>query len=56
MEYVKDAKNRSFGFEPLMAFLFGKKAEIQAVRIVLYGLLNHIPKNVLKERLREMYV
>lgn len=56
MDYVKDAKNRSFGFEPLMAFLFGKKAEIQAVRIVLYGLLNHIPKNVLKERLREMYV
>ncbi len=56
MDYVKNAKNSSFGFEPLLAFLFGKKAEIQAARIVLYGLLNHIPKNVLKERLREMYV
>lgn len=56
MEFVRDEKNRSFGFEPLLAFLFGKKAEIQAVRIVLYGLLNHIPRNALKERLREMYV
>ena len=56
MDFVKDAKNSSFGFEPLVAFLFGKKAELQAVRIVLYGLLNHIPKNILKERLRDMYV
>ena len=56
MAYVKEAKNRSFGFEPLLAFLLGKQAEIQAVRIILYGLLNHIPKSILKERLRGLYV
>ncbi len=56
MEYVKSAKNACFGFEPLVAYLFGKKSELQAVRIVLYGLLNGVPKNTLKERLRDMYV
>jgi V/A-type H+-transporting ATPase subunit C len=56
MDYVKSAQYASFGFEPLVAFLFGKKAELQALRIVLYGLLNQVPKNTLKERLREMYV
>lgn len=56
MDYVKTAQYKCFGFEPLMAFLYGKQAEIQTVRIVLYGLLNGIPKHILKERLREMYV
>lgn len=56
MDYVKTAQYKCFGFEPLMAFLYGKQAEIQTVRIVLYGLLNNIPKHILKERLREMYV
>ncbi len=56
MDFVKSAQHNSFGFEPLLAYLFGKKAELQAVRIVLYGLMNHIPKNILKERLRDMYV
>ncbi|MDL2237522.1 V-type ATPase subunit [Christensenellaceae bacterium OttesenSCG-928-K19] len=56
MEFIQSVKNNTFGFEPLLAFLFGKKAEIQSVRIVLYGLLNHIPKETIKERLRDMYV
>ncbi len=56
MDYIKSAKNSCFGFEPLVAYLFGKKAELQAVRIVLYGLLNEVPRNILKERLRDMYV
>ncbi len=56
MDYVKSAQYKSFGFEPLLAFLYGKKTETQALRIVLYGLLNNIPKNTLRERLRELYV
>jgi V/A-type H+-transporting ATPase subunit C len=56
MDYVRAAQYNTFGFEPLLAFLFGKKTEIQAVRIVLYGLLNRVPKEILKERLRDMYV
>ncbi len=56
MDYVRAAQYQSFGFEPLLAYLYGKKAEAQALRIVLYGLLNHIPKSTLKERLRDLYV
>jgi V/A-type H+-transporting ATPase subunit C len=56
MEYMKQVIYSSFGFEPLAAFLYGKKTEIQAVRIVLYGLLNHVREDVIKGRLRELYV
>ncbi len=56
MELIQSVKNNTFGFEPLLAFLYGKRAEIQGVRIVLYGLLNQIPKATIKERLRDMYV
>lgn len=55
MDYVREAKMGTFGFEPLMGYLFGKKAEVQALRIVLYGLLNNVPKDTLKGRLRDLY-
>ncbi len=55
-EYLQSAKNRFFGFEPIMAFLLGKEAEIQAVRIILSGLKNKIPAEIIRERLRELYV
>ncbi len=55
-EYLKKARNRFFGFEPIMAFLLGKEAEIQAVRIILAGQKNAIPAEIIKERLRELYV
>lgn len=55
-EYLKTAKNRFFGFEPIMAFLLGKEAEIQAVRIILSGQKNKISAETIRERLRDLYV
>lgn len=56
MEYIKGVQYNTFGFEPLFGFLYGKKAEVQAVRIALYGILNHIARETIKGRLRELYV
>lgn len=55
-ECMKSVQNNTFGVEPLIGFLYGKKLEIQAVRIVLYGLLSQVPKDIIKERLRDLYV
>lgn len=56
MEYIKKAKRKCFGFDPIIAFLIAKEYELQAVRIILSGKLNGVPVNILSERLRDMYV
>ena len=56
MEYIKKAKLLCFGFEPILAFLIGKEYELQAVRIILSGKINGVPVEIIKERLRDMYV
>lgn len=56
MEYIKKAKLLCFGFEPILAFLIGKEFELQAVRIILSGKQNGVPNEIIKERLRDMYV
>lgn len=56
MEFLKTAKNTFFGFEPIMAFLLGKEAEAQAVRIILSGHKNDIAPDIIRERLRDLYV
>ena len=56
MSMVRAEKNKFFGFEPILAFLIGKQAEIQALRIILSGKENHVPAEIIEERLRDMYV
>ncbi len=56
LSYVKGAKAESFGFRPIMAFLIGKSFEIQAVRIILSCKENGVGEEVIRERLRDMYV
>ena len=56
MALLRAEKNRFFGIEPILAFLLGKQAEIQAVRMILAGKENHVPMEIIQERLRDMYV
>lgn len=56
LSYVKGAKAESFGFRPIMAFLIGKSFEVQAVRIILSCKENGVGEEVIRERLRDMYV
>lgn len=56
MNYVKNSKYISFGPEPLMTFIFAKETEIKAIRIIMVGKLNNVSPEVIRERLRDIYV
>jgi V/A-type H+-transporting ATPase subunit C len=56
MNFIKDAKYVSFGAEPLLAYIYAKENEIKIVRIIMVGKLNNIAADVIRERLRDIYV
>lgn len=56
MQYVKAAKMVTMGVEPVVAYLFAKEAEIRNVRIIMTGKINDLPVDLIRERLREVYV
>jgi len=55
MTYLRQARQKLFGFEPVFGFLVGKQFELQAVRMILAGLRLGIPAGALRERLRDSY-
>lgn len=56
MEYIKPQRYNPFTIEPLAAYILARENEIKCVRILLSGKLNNLPEEVIRERLREMYV
>lgn len=56
MEYIQSAKMVTMGVEPLIAYLFAKEAEIRNVRIIMTGKINRLPVDMIRERLRIVYV
>lgn len=56
MEYIKKAKYVSFGPEPVIAYIYAKESEIKAVRMIMVGKFNNISPEVIRERLRDIYV
>ncbi len=56
IDFIKKAKNNFFGFEPIMAFLLGKEYELQVLRIILSCKQNDVSVDIIRERLRELYV
>ncbi len=55
MLYLRKAKYIVFGPEPIFAYAFGKKRELQLVRLLGVGKINQIPPETLKERISETY-
>jgi len=56
MEYVRRAKMVVMGVEPLVAYLFAKEAEVRNARIIMTGKINGLPVDMIRERLRSVYV
>jgi len=56
MEYVQKAKYICLGVEPLIAYYIAKEAEIKNVRIILSCKYNNLSYEVIKERVRNLYV
>lgn len=56
MKLMKEAKFIPFGPEPVLAYVYAKETEIKVVRIIMVGKLNNIASEVIRERLRDIYV
>lgn len=56
MQYISPQKYNPFTLSPIAAYFLAKENEIKSVRIILSGKINDLPEDVIKERLRDMYV
>lgn len=54
--YIRPQKYNPFTLSPLAAYLLARENEIKTVRIILSGKRNDIADNIIRERLRDMYV
>ena len=55
-EAMKPQKWEPFTIGPVVAYLIARENEIKAVRMILSAKTSHLPDDVIKERLRAMYV
>lgn len=56
MKFMRKYRNKAFGIEPLIGYMFGKETDIKNARIILVGKVNRINEDVIRERLRDCYV
>lgn len=56
IQHMKPQKSNPFTIGPLAAYILARQNEIKCVRMVLSGKLNGLPDDMIRERLREMYV
>lgn len=53
---TKKAVFTSFGFDPIVSYYYRKNLEIKTVRMILTALKSDIDRNIIKERVRNIYV
>lgn len=46
----------AFGLEPLVAYLLARETEIKIVRIIMVGKINYLSNEMIRERVRDVYV
>lgn len=56
MSVISKQKTNPFTIAPIVAYYYAKETEINAVRLVLSGVINGLDENLIKERLRNLYV
>ncbi|QCX33009.1 V-type ATP synthase subunit C [Caloramator sp. E03] len=56
IDYLKKAKLVSFGPDPLIAYILARENEIKIIRIILTGKKNEVSPDIIRERLRDVYV
>lgn len=55
-ELAKKGKYVAFGIEPLIGYLMAKENETKIIRMIMVGKINEIPNELIRERLRDVYV
>ncbi|OOM73907.1 V-type sodium ATPase subunit C [Clostridium puniceum] len=56
MNIMKDAKIIPFGVQPILAYIYAKETELKIIRIIMVGKINDISGELVRERLRDIYV
>ena len=56
MDLMKTGKLVTFGPERILSYIYAKETEIKIIRIIMVGKLNNIAEEVIRERLRDIYV
>lgn len=56
MRLHESSRNIVFGPEPLFSYLFAKESEIKVLRIIMVSKINKLSPEVIRERLRDLYV
>ena len=56
IETIKPEIHNPFGIGPIAAYILARSNEIKTVRIILAAKRNSLPEEMLRERVREMYV
>ena len=56
LDIAKKGKYVAFGIEPLVGYLMAKENEVKIIRIIMVGKINSIPNDIIRERLRDVYV
>ncbi len=56
MAINKESKNVLFGPEPIFSYVFAKETEIKNLRIILISKANNISSQIIRERVRDLYV
>ncbi|HHW22297.1 MAG TPA: V-type ATP synthase subunit C [Clostridiaceae bacterium] len=55
MHFLKESKFVTMGIEPVIGYLFFKETEIKNARLIITGVMNKIPRETIRERLRLGY-
>lgn len=56
IEIIKDSKYVAFGFAPVCAYYYAQLTEIKNIRILLTSKLSGVKNDVIRERVRNLYV
>ena len=56
MALMAQQKGNPFTIAPIAAYYYARETEMKAVRMVLSGVINKLDENLIKERLRDLYV
>ncbi|MDI6689830.1 MAG: V-type ATP synthase subunit C [Actinomycetota bacterium] len=56
LNHAKKAKYVPVGLEPIVGYILAKESEVNMVRVILTGRLNNVPRDKIRERIRDLYV
>ncbi len=56
LDYAKKGKYVAFGIEPIIGYIMAKENEAKIIRIIMVGKINNIDNELIRERLRDVYV